>query len=324
MSTPKRTPVAKVGLVGLGLMGRGIATCLLGHGLTLTAYNRTASRASAARRSIAANMQDLAARDPGLAPEPAGWEERLTITSTLDDLAGCSLVIESVQEDLLLKRGIYARLEDILGPNALIASNTSSFPVALLQEGRRRPGRFIVMHWAEPAWITRYLEIVPGEKTTARCRRLALEFALSVGKEATLLKRDVRGFISNRLMYAMMREACHLEALGVADRATIDRSFRNDIGCWATIAGPFRWMDLTGIGSYAAVMKGLFPELSDSKELPAVMRQLVDSGAEGIANGRGFYDYSRDDLAHKWEEAWVDFSYDIRMLVEKYEKRIPL
>jgi 3-hydroxybutyryl-CoA dehydrogenase len=140
------------------------------------------------------------------------------------------------------------------------------------------------------------------------------------GKEPTLLNRDIRGFLSNRMMYAMLREACYLVESGIADIETVDRSFRNDIGYWATIAGPFRWMDLTGIPAYAAVMEGLFPKLSNSRKVPKMMQDIVAAGGQGIGNAKGFYPYTAAG-AKRWEEAWVEFTYEIRRLADKYDSR---
>jgi 3-hydroxybutyryl-CoA dehydrogenase len=241
----------------------------------------------------------------------------------LDALAPCGFVVETVKEDLKLKQELYARLEDILPAGAVIASNTSSIPITLLQQGRQRPERFVGMHWGEPVQVMRYLEIIPGRQTAPRAVRLARELGEACGKEPTVLKVDIRGFLSNRMMYAMMREAFHLVEQGIASLEDVDRSFRNDMGWWATIAGPFRWMDLTGIPAYAAVMDGLLPELSNSTEVPALMKKVAASGAQGISNQKGFYKYDRQ-RARNWEKAWVDFTYDVRKLVEKYEKRVKL
>ena len=136
-----------------------------------------------------------------------------------------------------------------------------------------------------------------------------------------MLNFDVRGFITNRLMYAFIREACHLLDAGVADAATIDRSFRNDVGWWATLAGPFRWMDLTGIPAYALVMEGLLPELCHDGKVPQAMKDMMAQGAKGTANRKGFYEYTHQS-AKEWEMAWVDFTYDVRRLVDKYQKRL--
>jgi 3-hydroxybutyryl-CoA dehydrogenase len=169
----------------------------------------------------------------------------------------------------------------------------------------------------------RYLEITPGAQTSPHVLRLARRFGEACGKDPTTLKQDIRGFLSNRMMYAMLREAFYLVEHGVASLADVDRSFRNDIGWWATIAGPFRWMDLTGIPAYAAVMKGLFPKLSNARAVPRIMREIVASGATGVSNANGFYRYTRRS-AKQWERAWVDFTYDVRKLVEKYERRVKL
>ncbi|MBN2287872.1 MAG: 3-hydroxyacyl-CoA dehydrogenase family protein [Candidatus Glassbacteria bacterium] len=313
--------IETVGLVGLGLMGQGIASCLVASGLRVIAYSRSAGRGAESEARIARALRELAARRIISRSRVSGWEERFTFVRSLQELAGCPFIVETVTEDLALKREIYDTLESVLPAGAVIASNTSSIPITLLQQGRKHPERFIGMHWAEPAEITRYLEVIKGGSTSARTVRLTRRLGLLCGKEPSVLNFDIRGFISNRLMYAMMREACHLVEIGLADVATVDRSFRNDIGWWAPFAGPFRWMDLTGIPLYAVIMEDLFPELCSDKSLPALMKEVVAGGAHGITNAKGFYKYTRKS-AQEWEKVWEDFTYDIRGLVGKYGKRV--
>jgi len=118
-------------------------------------------------------------------------------------------------------------------------------------------------------------------------------------------------------MYAMLREAFHLVDKGYATVEDVDRSLRNDLGYWITFAGPFRFMDLTGIPAYLTVMKDLFPELDNATEPPAFMEKLVASGAKGVSNASGFYPYTKE-TAEDWDKRFIDFSYDIRKLAEKY------
>jgi 3-hydroxybutyryl-CoA dehydrogenase len=120
-------------------------------------------------------------------------------------------------------------------------------------------------------------------------------------------------------MYAMMREAFHLVESGVASIADVDRSLRNDLGYWITFAGPFRFMDLTGIPAYAAVMRDLLPDLNCSTEVPRLMAKVVKAGAKGISNAKGFYRYT-PEAAKRWENRFLKFSYDIRALAQKYEE----
>lgn len=309
-----------VGLIGLGLMGRGIATCALAHGLEVLAYNRTARRARESVSHIGEALDEMVRRKLVTRAGIRNWRDRFHLAASLAELAPSGFLIESVKEDLELKRRIYDEVEAAVSPRAVIASNTSSLPISLLQKGRRAPARFIGMHWGEPAQIMRYLEVIPGERTSQATIRRTLRLGEICGKEPTLLRKDIQGFISNRMMYAMIREACHLVESGIADIETVDRSFRNDIGYWATLAGPFRWMDLTGIPAYAAVMEGLLPKLCDGRKVPRVMRDMVASGAQGVGNAKGFYRYTKAS-ARRWEKAWVDFTFEIRKLAEKYDQR---
>ena len=173
------------------------------------------------------------------------------------------------------------------------------------------------IHWGEPAHITRFMEIVCGNQTKLRYARRAVALARRWGKEPSLLRRDIRGFITNRCMYALMREAFHLVESGYATVEDVDRSVRNDLGYWITFAGPFRFMDLTGIPAYRAVMKDLLPDLNCSKKVPSLIDRLVKSGARGVANAKGFYRYTPRQ-ARRWEKAFLKFSYEIRALAQKY------
>ena len=316
----KTARLQPVGLIGLGLMGRGIASCLLANGLEVIAYNRTAKRARASVHHIEEALEELIRRKVAPRARINNWRSRFRLVASIAELAPSPFVIESVKEDLDLKRQIYAELESAIDGDAVVASNTSSLPISVLQRDRKCPARFIGMHWGEPAQIMRYLEVIPGELTSRRTIELTLALGNLCGKEPTLLRRDIQGFISNRMMYAMIREACYLVESGIADIETVDRSFRNDIGYWATIAGPFRWMDLTGIPAYAAVMEGLLPKLCNAREVPRIMSHMVESGAQGIGNAKGFYPYTKAS-ARRWEKAWVDFTYEIRKLADKYDSR---
>ncbi len=321
MTSDTRQEIGRIGVVGLGLMGRGIAACLLARGFAVTGCDRSPRRRADARSHVKTVLAGLARRGSLARSENRGWQARFQTVRDPAEMGACGFVIESVDEDLRLKQQVFGRLEPALDPAAVIASNTSSIPITLLQKGRANPERLIGMHWGEPAEIMRYLEIIPGKHTSPRTVRRTRRLGELCGKRPTVLQRDIRGFISNRLMYAMMREAFYLLESGVADMQTIDDSFRNDIGWWAALAGPFRWMDLTGIPAYAAVMEGLLPQLANTKSVPRAMRETVSSGARGVSNRRGFYRYTRKS-AGEWDRAWTDFTYEMRALVEKYENRL--
>ena len=162
------------------------------------------------------------------------------------------------------------------------------------------------------------MELIKGERTSDAAFEAARVLALRLGKEPSLVQKDIRGFVTNRLFYAMLREALYLLENGVADAETIDRSFRNDMGWWATLAGPFRFLDLSGgAAAYALVAKDLFPQLCNETQLPETLKAMAESGATGVGNGRGFYEYSARE-AREWERKWPDFTWDIKALADKH------
>lgn len=312
-----------IGVAGLGLLGRGIAACLLGHGFRVIAFTRQESTHSEARKYIGRALDDLVQRAGFPASLAQEWPERFAPVRSCEPLAECEFLIESVLEDIAAKHELYDQLESLLGPTVPIASNTSALPISRLQQGRRHPERFLGMHWAEPAHATRFMEIVRGEQTSDATLQAAVSLARAIGKEPSLVLKDVPAFIVNRMGYAMYREAMNLLEMGVADVETIDRSCRNALGLWATMCGPFRWMDLTGGPAlYAKAIAGVLPTLSNATQLTGRMQELADADARGIANGRGFYEYTEEE-AHRWEELFREHAWTVRELLDKYSPLRP-
>lgn len=311
-----RTESIPAGVIGLGLMGHSIIACLLASGHRVAAITRSVARHRSSRRHILALLSEMRAEGLILR-DPAGLLERLTISERYGDLAGCGIVVESIIEDVAAKQDAYRAIEAVVAKDAILGSNTSSIPVTLLQRGALHPQRFVGIHWDEPAHVTRFMEVIAGETTAPRYYRQVMKLAALWGKEPSLVRRDVRGFIANRVSYAMFREACYLVDSGICTVEDVDRSLRNDVGWWMPFAGPFRYMDLMGPEAYYRVMKDLAPELSVRTDIPDVMRRLVESGGRGIANGKGYYRYTPEE-SKRWARMYVKFNYDVRKLASQY------
>ncbi len=282
---PKELPV---GVVGLGLMGCSIVTCLLIAGHPVAAVAALPSDLLKAEERIRGHLAASLAR--GLVLEPVeSCLSRLRITADYGALKACVLVIECTLEDLPIKRTVYAKIEGVIGPEVLLTSNTSAIPISILQHETLHPGRFFGLHWAEPSHTTRFLEVICGDKSDIVQGEWLYRLAHGWGKEPTLVRKDIRGFITNRLMYALYREACSLVENGYATVEDVDRACRNNAGYWMTLVGCFRWMDLTGVAAYHTVMKELLPTLSNKTEVPALIDGIVAAGGRGVSNGRGFY-----------------------------------
>jgi 3-hydroxybutyryl-CoA dehydrogenase len=246
--------------------------------------------------------------------------KNLKLLQVSDDyaaLADCEIVTESVVENAKVKREVITKIERAVALQALIASNTSALPISRLQQGALRPERILGMHWALPAPQSKLLEIICGRQTSPQSAERALAWAKRWNKDAALVRKDVPGFVGNRIMYAMIREACHLVESGVATPADVDMILRHDIGAWIGFGGIFQYMDLTGGKLYATVLESLLPHLCNSRELPQIMQQLLDENAGGTSNGHGFYDYTPEE-AKELDEKFLEYSVEAGKLTQKY------
>ena len=305
-----------IGVVGLGLMGCSITTCLLMANHKVVAIAPIPVDVLHAGDRIQHHL--IKSKEEGLINlMPEHYLNNLTITEDYSKLAPCALVIECTLEDIEIKKQVFAKIEAIISSEALLTSNTSAIPISILQSLTSIPERFFGLHWAEPSHTTRFLEVICGDKSNVTKGEFLYELSHLWGKEPTLVRKDIRGFITNRLMYAMYREACYLVENGYATVEDVDRACRNNPGYWMTLVGVFRWMDLTGVDAYHRVMKDLLPDLCNSKEIPKLIDDVVKAGGKGVSNAKGFYDYTPEE-AHLWEETFHEFAFEIRKLALKY------
>jgi 3-hydroxybutyryl-CoA dehydrogenase len=312
--------VETVGLVGLGFLGRGIAACLLAHDVHVIAHTRSDDSRQEAETYIDRAMHELVEHAKFPLELPHSWRNRIQFVSDYAPFHNVDFVIESVVEDFETKNQVFDELERVVAHNVPIASNTSSLAVTRLAEKRQSPERFLGMHWAEPAYATRFLELIRGDKTSDTAFQQAVDLAYRVGKEPSLVAKDVPAFVINRIGYAMLREALHLLETGVADAETIDRSFRHAVGLWASFAGPLRWVDLSGGPAlYGKTMNNVLPTLSNATSITSGMRRMMENDDKGIVNGRGFYQYTKAD-AGQWEERFRKSVWQVRRWADELEQ----
>ncbi len=310
----------EAGVVGLGLMGCSIATCFLIAGHTVIAVAPIASDMQHAEKRIRAHLK-RSLKEKLIKHAPEFYLKRLTITEDYGALKRCRLVVECTLENSDIKKQVFEKIESVISKNAILTSNTSAIPISLLQEQVKHPARFFGLHWAEPSHTTRFLEIICGNKSDIKKGEYLYRLSHCWGKEPTLVRKDIRGFITNRIMYAAYREAIYLVENGYATVEDVDRACRNNAGYWMTLVGVFRWMDLTGVPAYHTVMKDLLPTLCNSTEVPRLIDDIVKKGGRGTANANGFHTYTREE-AELWEKTFTDFTYEIRKLALKYPEDV--
>ena len=305
-----------IGVVGLGLMGCSITTCLLIAGHPVIAVAPLSIDLLHAEKRITSHLTKSLKN--GLISHSSDYYlQNLCITEDYSDLKSCELVIECTLEDKGIKEAVFKKIEAVISPKALLTSNTSAIPISVLQKLTRHPERFLGLHWAEPSHTTRFLEIICGELSKVENGEYLYKLSRYWSKEPILVRKDIPGFIANRLMYAMYREGINLVENGYASIEDVDRACRNNAGYFMTYIGIFRWMDLTGVKAYHTVMKDLFPTLHNGVEVPRLIDDIVKEGGNGISNAKGFYEYTPEE-AKMWEETFNQFTYEIRELALRY------
>jgi 3-hydroxybutyryl-CoA dehydrogenase len=261
---------AEVAVIGAGAMGAGIA--------------RVFADAGASVRLCARRETSLEDARPRLGENP----DRVRTTTSHDEaLDRAELVVETIVEELGPKRELLQRAEEVAAPDAILTTNTSSLPLAPLAAALRRPERFAGLHWLNPPELVELVEVVGAEATAPGTIDALVDWMRQLGKEPVVVRRDVPGFVANRLQYALLREAYALVDEGVASFEDVDRAVVHGLGSrWAAI-GPFETTDLAGLDVHAAVAANLWPELANGSEPSPTIARLLETGALGVKNGRG-------------------------------------
>ena len=269
----------RVGVIGGGRMGAGIAQVFASAGAVVTVVE---PEAAAARERIATGLRRAAERGK-LAEDPAAVLERVELSGELPGDA--DLVIEAVPEDASLKVQVLASAESAVSEGAVLATNTSSLSISGLAEGLRRPERFVGMHFFNPVPASSLVEVVVGPQTTGAVRDAAAGWAGALGKTAIVV-RDSPGFATSRLGVLLGLEAIRMLEEGVAGAADIDRAM--ELG-YRHPMGPLRSTDLVGLDVRLAIAEHLHRELGDRFAPPRLLRDKVARGELGRKTGQGFY-----------------------------------
>jgi len=281
--------VAKLGVVGAGQMGIGIAHVAAQAGVAVVMRDLTDAFVQKGLDAIAKNLQRGVDKGKMTAGEKDAVLARVNGTTKLDDLAGCDLVVEAAVEKLDVKLELFKTLDGLVKPGAILATNTSSLPITKIAAATKRPDKVIGMHFMNPVPIMKLVEVIRGLQTSDATTADTKAFAESLGKTPVEC-RDFPGFVSNRVLMPLINEAIFCLHEGVADAAAIDTIMKLGMN---HPMGPLTLADFIGLDTCLSILQVLHEGLGEDKYRPCpLLAKYVEAGWLGKKSGRGFYDYS--------------------------------
>ena len=283
--------IQNIAVVGAGLMGHGIAQIFLAAGYRVKLHDPNAEILAQAPEKITEIFELF-----DLSDEPLS---QLSIHSRLQDaVADADVVIEAGPEKLAVKRSIFENLVRFTSKNCVLATNTSAIPISAIALGLHCPERILGTHFWNPPHLVRLVEVVQGEQTSLSVIELCIALFNGVSMKSVHVKRDIPGFIGNRLQHAMKREAIALVSAGVCDAETIDDVVKHGFGQRLAVLGPLEQSDLVGLDLTLDIYQTLFPTLDNTAEPPELLVNNVANGHLGMKTGQGFRQWTPETAEH--------------------------
>lgn len=289
--------VKTVAVVGGGTMGPGMAATFASHGYEtrLAEIKEDVLEKAKGTTELVYNVLTGA----GFMTDEQASAGRSNLSFTLspeEAVTGADFVVETVPEKLEIKQDFFKQAEGWVGDEVVLASNTSGIPITKLAEVCSKPGRVIGTHWSNPPHIIPVIEIIRGQKTDDATAKTAWELMEKIGMVPAQVDRDVAGFVENRVLYAIMREALHLVEEGIASPDAIDTIVKWGIGYKLAVIPPLQLLDVAGLDIYNSVASYLNADLSTNPGVSSAITERVEKGDLGIKSGRGLFEYEADEI----------------------------
>ncbi|CAH2400880.1 5-formyl-3-hydroxy-2-methylpyridine 4-carboxylate 5-dehydrogenase [Mesorhizobium escarrei] len=282
--------IRRIAIIGLGTMGPGMAARLARGGLQVAAYDVAPTAIERARSMLSAAETVLDAL--GIASPSAGVGMVRFTDDIGDAVSGADLVIENVPENISVKADVYRTIDGLIASDTIVASDTSGIPITKLQAHISHPERMVGMHWSNPPHIIPMIEVIGGERTAPQTVATIRELIRSIGLLPVVVKKDVPGFVENRVLYALLREAVDLVERGVIDPEDLDTCVSWGIGYKIAVIGPMALLDMAGLDIYKSVSSFLNADLSNRDDVAPMVLEKTNASKFGIKSGEGMFSYT--------------------------------
>ncbi|QWD71055.1 3-hydroxyacyl-CoA dehydrogenase family protein [Polynucleobacter sp. UB-Siik-W21] len=287
-----------VAVIGTGIMGAGIAAGFIAKNIPVVILGRSKDKADACLDKAITLAKKIGVDGDNATKDEADMKKQqfVGVLEEWQDWGNFSWVIETVAENLELKQQIFQYLDQVVPENIPIGSNSSGFPISKIAEGLKTAKRMMGAHYFMPAEVVPLVEIVMGQKTAIQFAEQACELYKAIGKKPVLVKKDIPGFLANRIQHALMREALSLVQEGIATPEDIDDAVRYSFGFRYAAVGPMTQKEISGWDGMANAAKEIYPSLSNITTLPPKVVQLMADGKTGMKAGEGFRKWTPEEI----------------------------
>lgn len=291
----KVNEIKKVCIAGAGTMGSTIAQIFAQKDYNVILYDISNDSISRGMEIIENNLFNMKQNNMINSQKITKIKTNIKSTTDINMISNSHFVLEAIVEDLKVKQDFWKKVSNLVSEKIILASNTSGLSITKIAKYLDNKERFGGMHWWNPPHLIPLVEVVKGDKTSEKTANNLMQLAKKLGKKPVLVKKDVPGFIGNRLQYALLREALYLIEENIAKADDVDKAMRYGLGLRYSAIGPIETVDLGGVDIFASVGSYLFEKLNNKPELPKIIKRLNAENKLGIKTGEGFYNYKDDE-----------------------------
>ena len=284
--------IKTIGIAGAGVMGSSFAQIFAEYNYEIIMYDIAYEAFKKSQKLIELNQRTLVEQGALTQEQSYAIQKRIQFSCDMKTLADADFIIEAIIEKMEIKHSFWGELSKLMRDDAIVTSNTSGLSLTEIAQAVKNPERFAGMHWVNPPHLIPLVEVICANQTSANTAKVVYDLAAAIGQKPVMVKKDVPGFILNRIQFAVLREAMHIVDSGIANIEDVDNVFKYGLGIRYTAIGPLETADLGGLDTFYDISSYLLADLCDAKQPSTLLRDLVQHGNMGVKSGKGFYDYA--------------------------------
>ncbi len=314
--------IKKIGIIGAGVMGPSIAELFAIFGasydFSIVLFDISSTQLEKAKSRMDVDFTKVSSTGLFNTSDLEVARNRIQLENDINSLADSNLIIEAVPEKLELKLEVFNQLDKLTPPSTILATNSSGLSITQIANATNRPQLCIGTHFMNPPLLMPLVEVVKGEQTSDQTVQSIIELLTTVNKRPVLVKKDIPGYVHNRLQAALFREVMHLVDEEVMEVQDLETTVKYGLGLRLPVMKVFEMVDLMGLDTIQNVLTYIYPTLDRSTKPPAFLEQMIKSGELGTKSGKGFHDYTRKDIQDSMRQKEAA-TFQLLLMMQQYE-----